>query len=391
MLLPGAQVGVRDTPNFHAFRLSLREPLHLRARRPDPALAWFVLEQPAEFRRIVGLQEVGDVVAQGLGAGVDGVRRHFRRRDRFPVRGQLLKPEVFELHLHRTADVDLEGDHALQATMPFVPVRHFHHLASVQAEGQPVAFGDDAALAPIGLRLAQAVEVGLAEEGGGAPAFAVRLYHDLVALVDPQCASTAFFVEQAIQLAARTQVILVASDAPRVDRGQYHAADLDAGIAEACARCPFRPAYFHAQFEVGRLPALPDEKGVGLERKLRRHRAGDRPVLYGPSAWFAAPVREVFAVEDRLEPGGGFSSGKSGQNEAQEGDAGHPLNPAKKWSLSTTQNSQRRTGPRWGVRTISSRSTAAEPVGRKRRRMPVVSLGFSSTVIVCQTASPEVR
>ena len=143
----------------------------------------------------MGLQEVGDVAAQGLGAGVDGVRRHFRRRDRFPVRGQLLKPEVFELHLHRTADVDLEGDHALQATMPFVPVRHFHHLAPVQAEGQPIAVGDDSTFAPLGLRLTQAVELGLSEEGGGTPAFAVRLNDDLVSLVDPQCASAAFFVE----------------------------------------------------------------------------------------------------------------------------------------------------------------------------------------------------
>ena len=275
--------------------------------------------------------------------------------------------------------------------MPFVPVRHFHHLASVQAEGQPVAVGDDAALAPIGLRFAQAVEVGLAEEGGGAPAFAVRLDDDLVALVDAQCASAAFFVEQAIQFAARAQVILVASDAPRVDRGQHHATDLDAGVTEAFARFPFRPADFHPQFEVGRLSALPDEEGVRLERKLRRHRAGDCAVLHGPSSGFAAPVREVFAVEDRLEPGGGFSSGKSGQDEAQEGEAGHHFEFGEKRPLSITQNSQRRAGPRWGVRTISSRSTAAEPAGRKRRRIPVVSLGFSSTVIVCQTASPEVR
>ena len=186
--------------------------------------------------------------------------------------------------------MDLEGDHAFQATMPFVPVRHFHHLASVQAEGQPVAFGDDAAFAPLGLRLAQAVELGLPEEGGGAPAFAVRLDDDLIALIDAQCASAAFFIEQPVQFAARAQVILVATYAPWVDRGQHHAADLDAGVAEAFARFPFRPADFHPQFEVGRLSALPDEEGVRLERKLRGHRTGDCAVLHGPSARFTTPV-----------------------------------------------------------------------------------------------------
>jgi hypothetical protein len=73
-----------------------------------------------------------------------------------------------------------------------------------------------------------------------------------------------------------------------------------------------------AELEILRLPTLPDQKGVRLERRFRPSAAGDRAVLDRPKGGISLPTREGGTIEEGNVTGGSRIGGAQGDREQGE-------------------------------------------------------------------------
>ena len=62
---------------------------------------------------------------------------------------QVLEPDISELHLHRPAHVQLQGDHAREPAVRRIVIDDFQHLLAVLRELDAVADGANARLVPV--------------------------------------------------------------------------------------------------------------------------------------------------------------------------------------------------------------------------------------------------
>src|SRR5262249_960737 len=201
--------------------------------------------------------------------------------------GQALQEEVLVLNLHGRADVDLHGQHPFELAALLVEVDHLHGLVAVDPVLMVVAADQHAVLVPL-VRL-ELLERQLADD----PGLARAVNDDLLAGVG-QDAAAALLVEHAVVVGAvGHHVALVAGDDPLPQVGALGTAVVDAAVAAGA------DLHLHAQLEVLRLAAAPDEEAVVLEGAVRG--AGQAAVLDPPVPGAALPAGEVAAVEDRLE------------------------------------------------------------------------------------------
>ena len=172
-----------------------------------------------------------------------------------PAFGQTLEFDVLELHEHRSADVDLQGEDAFESTSLFIVIDEVDRLFAVNELLEMVPFGDDVVFVPLG-------DVELVEDLVAKRTddllFALFVDDDLLSDLGED-APAAFFVEDA-RKSADGHVGLIALDDERVGLvlGEMDGSVLDARVT------PFH-AELALEFKVGDGAVLPDQEGVRLD------------------------------------------------------------------------------------------------------------------------------
>lgn len=207
--------------------------------------------------------------------------------DEGQVGREVLEVDVAILNFHSGADVDLDGEEALEGAVLFVEVDNVHGGVAVDPMLVVVAADEDAEVVPL----------------AGGEFFCGELLNDpgLTFLVDDhllagvrQNAAAAFFIEHAVVVGAiGDHVALIAGDDPVAEVGPVCAAIVDAAVAAG------RDFHLKAEVEILKRAAAPDDKAVVFERAIGD--AGEATVFDGPIVGTAFPVGEFLAVENRTE------------------------------------------------------------------------------------------
>ena len=272
-------------------------PAPLVQRRLDP---WSVVEALLQQQDA----RIELVIARPMALGT-GQHHHFLQ-----ARHQRRAPDanVFELHGHGRAGMQLQGQDARHHPILGVVVGHLGGDPPVDDVGQLVSFGQNDIVVPVFL-LDDRLDVFGVPQRGDHLLLAPLVDYGLLAPFG-QNAPTPFLVEDARIGFSRLEVSLVT---PHHPVAQVLAAILNARIAaDNLERQP--------QFEVVDVAVTPDEERVSGGLVLLGGLAGDRPVADGPELGIAIPPREVFAVEQALEPRFDLLGRQRRGAESQKGD-----------------------------------------------------------------------
>jgi len=205
--------------------------------------------------------------------------------------------DVFELHDHRRAGVELEGQQPfargalavlrIARRRQTVVVEQFHRLIAVEEVLEVVALADDVVFVPI-LFLVVTVrdELLLIVDPAANDLLAGLIDHHQIAHVD-QPGTPALVVQKAHRTGIVLHLGLIAADPPFVE---LLAAVLHAGIAAENPK-------LQVQVKIAERAAAIDQERVASRGVLGRRLASDDPILDRPQAEIAIPGAEALAVE----------------------------------------------------------------------------------------------
>src|SRR6185436_3197708 len=225
------------------------------------------------------------------------------RRSRRPANGRtwlvLLQPDVFELDLHRLADMDLEPEEPLERTGLGVVVHEGAGDVAVQDFGNHVAAGDDVRLVPvIHLDDFQQLIAAALERADHLRASPLRDVGELAA--HGEKAAAALLIDLSGESVLGVDVALVPFQDPVAGDGaapllstrrQAHTPDLNAAVGGI-------DPVLDLQLEISRLAAAPDDEAVFLQRVVGRRLANDRAAFRTPELRITVPAFQRRAIED---------------------------------------------------------------------------------------------
>ena len=221
---------------------------------------------------------------------------------------QSLEVDVFELHLHRRAGVQLQGEDALGRPLTHLLVDRLRHQLAVDEVLELRPARDDPQVVPFALLdllleifgLSDRLAHGLGAVGGDRHPFATL----------GQDAAAFLLVEDARIGRARLEVALIAA---HDGVAEILAAVLDAAVAAG-------DSILQLQFKVIKVALPPDQERVAFGGLFGRRLTDDRTVLHRPELGLPLPAFERRAVEDRHESG---IVGGDSRRTTRKGHRGH--------------------------------------------------------------------
>ena len=203
---------------------------------------------------------------------------------------QPLEPDVLELHLHRRADVQLQGKNALHGPLVGLLVERLRHQLAVDEVLELRTSGHDPVLVPVAL-LDHLLKFGRVADRLAGHLRAIGRDRDALTPLAEDAAAFLLVDDSRIGR-ARLEVGLVAADH---EVTQILAAVLDAavGLGGACDPVGER------EFEVVDQPLPPDQEGVVLGQVLGGGLTDNDAVLDPPELRLSLPARQRRAIEER--------------------------------------------------------------------------------------------